>query len=181
LAATAFLLGTAAVVDIGRSDGPQTTRSPAKVDRWESWRPLVGNWEGRSEGRPGIGTVKFSVVFVLDERYLRTTTSADYKTDKGGEHHEDFGFVSFDRMRSKFVYRQFHAEGFVNQYTLTTNPKTDGKIELTSESCENAPLGWKARETYKLTGDTLEHTFELAAPGKPFERYTAATLKRQKQ
>ena len=37
------------------------------------------------------------------------------------------------------------------------------------------------RETYKLTGDTLEHTFELAAPGKPFERYTAATLKRQKQ
>lgn len=73
------------------------------------------------------------------------------------------------------MLRQFHLEGFVNTYTLTSDPKAHGRIEFTSESCENTPPGWRARETYKLSGDTLEHIFELAAPRKPFERYTAAT------
>jgi hypothetical protein len=123
--------------------------------------------------------VQLVVGLVLNERYLKIAGTADYKNDKGGEHHEDFGFVSFNRGRSAFVFRQFHSEGFVNQYTLTSDPKADGKLVLTSESCENAPPGWRARETYKVSGDTLEHTFELAAPGKPFERYAAATLKRR--
>jgi hypothetical protein len=132
-----------------------------------------------SEGQPGKGTVTLEVGFVMNGRFLKLAGSADYKNDRGGEHHEDFGFVSFDRGRSKFVFRQFHIEGFVNQYTLTSDPRTDGKIELTSESCENTPPGWRARETYTITGDTLAHTFELAAPEKPFERYTSATLKRR--
>jgi hypothetical protein len=158
---------------------PAAQPKPAKSDPWESWRPLVGKWQGPSGGKPGNGTVTLTIDFVVAGRYLRFAGTAEYGNGKGGEHHEDFGFVSFDRGRSKHVFRQFHSEGFVNQYTLTSDPKADRKIELTSESCENAPPGWKARETYKLSGDTLEHTFELAAPGKPFEPYAAAKLKRQ--
>lgn len=162
--------------DQGRAAQPEQAR---KADRWEAWRALMGTWEGSTEGEPGKGTVKVEVGLVMNGRFLKIATSSDYKNDKGGEHHEDFGFVSFDRGRSRFVFRQFHSEGFVNQYTLTSDPKDEGALVLTSESCENTPPGWQARESYKVTGDTLTHTFELAAPGKPFERYSSASLKRQ--
>lgn len=175
LVVTATALGADAVAQEQKKAGN------GKLDRWEAWRPLVGTWEGASEGKPGKGTVKLEIGFVMNGRYLKLAGVADYKNDKGGEHHEDLGLVSFDRARSKFVFRQFHVEGFVNQYTLTSDPKADGKIELTSESSENAPPGWKARETYKVSGDSLEHTFELAPPGKAFERYAAATLKRKEK
>jgi hypothetical protein len=180
LAVVACLAGSAGLTGTGQADQPKKARPADKADRWEAWRGLVGTWKGTSEGRPGKGTVTLVVGFVLGERYLKMAGTADYRSAKGASRHEDFGFVSFDRGRSKFVFRQFHVEGFVNQYTLTNDPKADDKIVLTSESCENAPPGMRARETYKLSGDTLEHTFELAAPGKPFQRYAAATLKREK-
>jgi hypothetical protein len=163
----------------GQAAQAEKSNRKTQPDRWEPWRGLVGTWEGTSEGQPGKGTVALTVEFVMNGRFLRFAGSSDYKNDKGGEHHEDLGYVSFDRGRSTFVFRQFHIEGFVNQYTLTSDPKGDGKIELTSENCENTPPGWRARETYKITGDTLDHTFELAAPNKPFERYTTASLKRR--
>src|SRR5262249_13788466 len=111
------------------------------------------------------------------ERFLKLAGTADYKKGAGGEHHEDFGYLSHDTGRKTKVFRQFHAEGFVNQYVLTSDPN-GVLIELTSESCENTPPGWKARERYTVKGDDLEHTFELPAPGKPFEVYTRAKLSR---
>jgi hypothetical protein len=179
---TGCLLGSAAVVGTSQTDQAEQPLKPAAADRWEPWRPLLGTWLGTSEGNPGKGAVRLEVGFVLNERFLKLAGTADYQDGKGGkEHHEDFGFVSFDKGRSQFVFRQFHIEGFVNQYTLTSEPKVDAKIALTSESCENTPPGWKARETYQVEGDILRHTFELAAPDKPFERYTTATLKRQRR
>ena len=150
----------------------------AKADRWQQWRPLVGVWQGTSEGEPGKGSVRLEVSFVLSERFLKIAGTADYKKGAGGEHHEDFGYVSEDSGRKTKVFRQFHAEGFVNQYILTSDPDRGELIELTSETCENAPPGWKARERYAVKGDTLEHTFELAPPDKPFALYTRAKLSR---
>jgi hypothetical protein len=175
LAAAVWILGSLVAT------APQA-KPTEQADRWETWRPLVGTWEGASEGEPGKGTVKLEVGFVLNERFLKLSTIGDYLNAKGkADHHEDFGFVSFDSGRKKFIFRQFHAEGFVNHYTLTSDPKADQKLQLTSESCENTPSGWRARETYRISNNTLEHTFELAAPNRPFERYIAATLKRVKQ
>ncbi len=60
--------------------------------------------------------------------------------------------ISFDKSRKQFVFRQFHVEGFVNQY-VTTSISTDGKaIIFTSDGSENLPAGWRARETYKIIG-----------------------------
>jgi hypothetical protein len=165
------------LVGLGQTDQSQSVK---KVDRWKEWRPLVGVWQGTSEGNPGKGTVRLEVSFVLKERFLKIAGTADYKNDKGGEHHEDFGFVSYDSSRKTNVFRQFHVEGFVNHYVLTSEPGAE-LIELSSESCENTPPGWKARERYAVKGDTLEHTFELASPGKPFKVYTKATLARVKK
>jgi hypothetical protein len=160
------------------SGEPGDAAKSAKPDRWKQWRPLVGSWQGASEGEPGKGTVRLEVSFVMGERFLRIGGTADYKKGAGGEHHEDFGFVSHDSSRKTKVFRQFHAEGFVNHYVLTSDPNGGEFIELTSESCENAPPGWKARERYTVKGDALEHTFELAPPDKPFAVYTRAKLSR---
>jgi hypothetical protein len=34
--------------------------------------------------------------------------------NKTGEIHEDMGMIGYDRARERFVFRQFHVEGFVN-------------------------------------------------------------------
>ena len=69
--------------------------------------------------------------------------------------------------------RQFHVEGFVNQY-LQDADSSATKLVFTTESIENIPAGWRARETYIVHGlDEFEEVFELAEAGKPFEVYLA--------
>jgi hypothetical protein len=98
-----------------------------------------------------------------------------------GEVHEDRGFISFDRARKRLVLRQFHGEGFVNQYVEDV-PPVSGTLSFTSESIENIPPGWRARETYVQRGaDEFEEIFELAEAGKPFEVYSHARFKRVPQ
>ena len=93
--------------------------------------------------------------------------------------HEDIGVFSFDSARKRVVFRQFHIEGFVNQYVLDP-ASTPRRLILTTEAIENIPAGWRARETYELTGaDELEEIFELAEPGKEFAVYSRNRLRRQ--
>lgn len=55
------------------------------------------------------------------------------------------------------------------------------KLVFTTESIENIPAGWRARETYIVHGpEEFEEVFELAEAGKPFELYSRARLKRVK-
>jgi hypothetical protein len=79
------------------------------------------------------------------------------------------------------VLRQFHIEGFVNQYAMTSS-SADGKmIVSTSESIENIPAGYRARETYKILGpDEFTEVFEVADPGKEFEVYSEGHFRRKK-
>lgn len=97
-----------------------------------------------------------------------------------GETHEDWGYFSYDRSRKVHVLRQFHVEGFVTQYyaqTLTADGKT---IVFLSESLENLPAGFKARETYKILNENeFVEVFELAPPGKEFSVYSENHFKRQ--
>ena len=79
------------------------------------------------------------------------------------------------------MFRQFHVEGFVNQFVMT-NSGADGKtIVFTSESIENIPAGYRARETYKILGpDEFTEVFEIADPGKEFEVYSEGHFRRKK-
>jgi hypothetical protein len=98
-----------------------------------------------------------------------------------GEVHEDWGMISFDKGRKQFVFRQFHIEGFVNQFVMSS-PSDNGKtIVFTWESIENIPAGYRARETYKILGaDEFLEVFEIAEPGKDFEVYSQGHFKRKK-
>ena len=54
-------------------------------------------------------------------------------------------------------------------------------ILFTTEGIENIPVGWRAREAYKMLGvDELVEFFELTEPGKDFEVYSEGHFKRKK-
>lgn len=79
------------------------------------------------------------------------------------------------------MLRQFHSEGFVNQYVMTSASANGKTIVFTWESIENIPEGYRARETYQVVGpDEFMEIFEIAPPGKDFELYNEGHFKRKK-
>lgn len=144
---------------------------------------LVGRWEGTSDGQPGAGTVRREYERALNGRFLRVRNRSTYPPqarNPKGEVHEDEGFLSVDRARKKVVLRQFHVEGFVNQY-VEDDGASATRVVFTTEAIENIPAGWRARETYVVQGpDAFEEIFELAEAGKPFEIYSRTQLRRVK-
>lgn len=160
---------------------PSTSQSATGSDRWAAVRFLVGSWEGTSQGRPGKAAVRREYRFVLRDQFLEARSTSTYPpqpNNEKGEVHEDVGFFSYDGGRKALVLRQFHVEGFVNQYR-EDQPAAAGVVSLTSDAIENIPAGWRARETYVVLGpDEFEETFELSEPGKSFEVYSRARLKR---
>lgn len=160
---------------------PQTK---VATDAWEPFKFFVGIWEGTGTGQPGVSRVQREYRLVLNDRYIQVQNKSTYdpqpKNPKG-EVHQDWGMMSFDKGRKNFVFRQFHGEGFVTQY-VRTSASADGKtIVFTSESIENIPAGFRARETYKILGpDEFSEVFEIAEPGKDFELYSEAHFRRKK-
>ena len=150
------------------------------TDTWAPLRFLLGTWEGTSSGRPGDGTVRREYRFALNGQFIEvrnTSTYAPQPRNPKGERHEDVGYISYDKTRKTFVLRQFHVEGFVNTYVAAAD--VSKAVVFTSESIENIPAGWRARETYVVVGPgEFEETFELAEPSKDFEVYTRARFKR---
>jgi hypothetical protein len=142
---------------------------------------MIGRWEGSSEGQPGKATVRREYSRALNDRFVRVRNRSEYPAQEKnpkGEIHEDEGFFSVDRARKRLVFRQFHVEGFVNQYAQDPESSPQ-RIVFTTEAIENIPPGWRARETYVVHGpDEFEEIFELAEAGKPFELYSRARLKR---
>ena len=142
---------------------------------------LIGRWQGTSEGQPGAAKVQREYTRVLNSRFIRGQNQSVYppqEKNPKGETHENLDFFSFDASRRRAILRQFHVEGFVNQYVADLDPQS-GTLVFTSEAIENIPPGWRARETYVVLGpDEFEEIFELAGPGKPFELYSRARLTR---
>jgi hypothetical protein len=154
-----------------------------KEDVWKPLKFFVGSWKGTGEGESGKSKLEAEFKFVLNGKFLEVRGKAVFEPqekNQKGEVHQDWGLFSYDRIRGKFVLRQFHVEGFVNQYVLDTL-SSDGKtFVFLSESIENIPAGWKAKVTYKiLNEDEFLLVFELAAPGKDLECYSQNRLKRK--
>ena len=150
---------------------------------WERFEFLAGTWEGTGSGQPGTGHYERSYTFVLNHKFLHARNKSTYmpqEQNPQGEVHEDWGFISHDKRRNTFVYRQFHSEGFVNQYILESPDQDAQSFSFVSESIENIATGWRAKESYKvISPNEFTETFELAAPGKDYEIYTHCHLKRK--
>jgi hypothetical protein len=99
--------------------GTITQSQGAAVDPLQPLAFLVGRWEGSSEGQPGKASVQREYTRILNSRFIRVQNKSVYPPqDKNpkGETHEDVGVFSFDKSRGRAVFRQFHVEGYVNQY-----------------------------------------------------------------
>lgn len=159
----------------------QTAQQP---DVWEPLKYFAGSWEGAAKGQSGAGRVEREYQFVLNGKFLQAKNKSTYppqEKNPKGEVHEDWGLFSYDRSRKQFILRQFHVEGFVNQYGLDTKVSHSKTFVFVTESIENIPAGWRARESYRiLNDDEFVEVFELAAPGKEFEVYSENRFKRKK-
>jgi hypothetical protein len=155
-----------------------------KQDVWKPLRFFIGAWEGRGEGRPGISKVEREYKFVLQDKFLQAYHKSVYEPqddDPEGEVHEDWGLFSYDEGRRKFVFRQFHAEGYVNQYVLDSLSADSRTFVFVTESIENFWPKWKARETYRILNDNeFIETFELAPPEMDFELYMTNHFERKR-
>ena len=162
---------------------PATATPTPTPDPWLAIRFMAGEWEGESEGTPGKGNVKRSYTFVLNDKFLNEQNVSTYppqpRNPKGEVHHH-WSFFSYDLTRRALVLRQFHQEGFVNQFAMTPPAAAPNVIVFESEALENTPKGWKARETYEIVSDSeFVETFEIASTG-PYEVYSRTRFKRDK-
>jgi len=144
---------------------------------------FLGEWTGEEKGAAGVGKGERKYEFVIKDVYLHFKNRSVFEPQEKnpeGEVHEDWGFFSFDKKRSKIILRQFHGEGFVNQYTLDSVTSDRNTIILNSESIENGPDGMRARYIYTALNDNeFEETFELAMPGKELKPILTNRWKRK--
>ena len=149
---------------------------------WTPFNYFIGSWQGSGHGQAGDSRVERKYEFVLNAKFLSVRNKSTYdpqEKNPKGEVHEDWGLISYDKTRETYIFRQFHVEGFVNQYILEKLAEADQSISFVTEAIENIPPGWKARETYRiLSQDEFVEVFELAAPGKEFELYTENRFQR---
>ena len=161
---------------------PSSSSQEPKSDPWSPVRMFIGSWEGVASGKAGDGTVKRRYEFVLGERFIHEKNISTYppqERNKKGEVHEHWSFISYDKARKALVLRQFHIEGFVNQFSMSPKEGASAKLVFESEGFENFSNKWRARETYEIAGpDEFTEIFELAAPDKPFEVYSTNRFRR---
>lgn len=151
---------------------------------WTPLKILMGRWKGQGQGQPGHSSVERSYKLGVGGTFLVCDNRSVYppqKDNASGETHVDHGLIGFDKARKKYVMRQFHVEGFVNQYVLDEIAPDGKKLVWVTEAIENISPGWRARETYLIKNQNeFTEIFELAAPGKDFEVYTRNEFRRVK-
>jgi hypothetical protein len=123
---------------------------------------FAGAWQGRETGAAGLGTGDRVYAFIM--RFDPQEQNPE------GEVHEDYSIFSYDKLREKIVLREFHSEGYVNQYVLTASEDEGRRLVFESESIQNLPAGWRARLTLTILDDSnFIEVFELAEPGQDHE------------
>jgi hypothetical protein len=152
-------------------------------DHWAPFEFFIGEWGGIGESKAGTSKIEAEYGYVLGGRFLEVRHHSEFEpTEENpeGEIHDDLGYISYDSIRDKFVLRQFHVEGFVNQYVLDS-VSADGRLMIfESEAIENLPAGWRVRLTHEITGkDEYRATFDLAAPDKDFICYFQNRFRRK--
>jgi hypothetical protein len=123
-----------------------STNSFAQMSKQDSiWLPMkyfIGEWKGTGENELGKGDYERTYQFILNKKFIEIRNKSIYPpTDKQpkGEIHEDIGYISYDKMRKIFILRQFHVEGFVNQFKLDSISTDKKTLVFISENIENIP------------------------------------------
>lgn len=134
---------------------------------------LIGEWTGTGSG---FGNEKSKIEsefnYVMNGKYIEVLNDSKFdptESKPDGEHHIDKGIISYDKSRKVIVFRQFHIEGYINQYVLNDSLSNDTVLVFETEIIENFPPGGKARWTIKKVGTKqIETIFDVSFPGKKY-------------
>jgi hypothetical protein len=150
---------------------------------WLQMSSFIGTWKGEGGGEPGQGQYERTYEWGLDKNFIVAKNKSVFlpnKVNQKGAVHEDIGYISFDKKLKCFKIRQFHVEGFVNEYQLEDLSLHNGHLVFKSVALENIPTGWQAKETYRwINHDEFEEIFEIAMPNADFSVYSKVRLIRQ--
>ena len=164
--------------------GAELPKPAEKENPWKPLRALIGKWEGVVNGEPGSGKAQREYEFIMNNRFMHVRNKSTYppqEKNPKGETHEDVGFFSYDKAAKKLMLRQFHIEGFVNQFALDTVSDEGRTIVFISTAIENIAPGWRARETYRILNDKeFIETFAMAEPNRDFATYSETHFRRKK-
>lgn len=144
---------------------------------------LIGKWEGTGSGFSSSTSVIHSEFnWMWNKQFIEIKNHSEFKPtteNPEGEIHDDWGVVSYDKSRNTYVFRQFHGEGFVNQYILNDSLSTDKSFIFESEIIENFVPGGTARFTINIKKDTqIETLFDVGFPGKEMACFGNNQLKK---
>ena len=144
-----------------------------KKDIWQPFKFFSGSWKGHETGKAGIGKGERTYEFIMNGKYLHCKNKSVFdpqEKNSKGEVHEDWTFLSYDKIRGKIVLREFHIETFVNQYALDSLSTDFKTMIFVTENIENLPLGFKARLSFFIKNENeFTEKFEIAAPEKEFK------------
>lgn len=144
---------------------------------------LFGSWSGEGLGfGNSTSAIKASYNLAMNDTYIEVVHDSQFVPTANkpeGEHHVDKGFISFDKIRNTFVFRQFNNEGYVNQYLLVDSLSTDKKLVFETEIIENFMPGGKARWTVvKISDEEIETIFDVSFPGKEYSCFGTNRIKK---
>jgi len=152
------------------------------TDIWQPLRYFLGKWEGYGSGKAGYGKGEREYALVLNDQYLYYSDRTVFKPQENnptGELHEEWTIFSFDRLRKKFIIRQFNSEGFINRLVMKEMSPDTATFVFVSERMENLPKGFRGRLTYIIQNENeFTEKFELAPPGQDFQQFIKNYWKR---
>ena len=152
--------------------------------KWEPLKFLIGKWEGGGTGKFGDSKIEREYEYLMGGTYIIGKNNSIYeKQEKNpqGEIHDHWDIISYDKVRAKYVFRQFHAEDITNTFSLDSLRAAQGILDFESEAIENFREGWRAKEVYKIINeDEFIEIFYLASLGKEYTEYLINTFKRVK-
>jgi len=145
------------------------------MERWKPFQFFLGAWDGKASGQVGVGTAERTYALTLDNQFIEVRNRSVYppqEANPSGEIHEDLGLISYDKSRSLYVMREFHVEGYINQYILESPAGGGDALVFVTESIENIAAGWRARNTLEIiSDDSFRETFDLAGPNQEWACY----------
>ncbi len=157
--------------------------SHGQGDRFKKIDFILGEWHGTGIGfGNNTSTITASFQLTMNGMYIAVHNESQFEPTlkhPKGEHHVDNGFISFDKHRNTFVFRQFNNEGYVNLYILNESLSTELMLIFETETIENFVPGGKARYTIKkISATQIETIFDVSFPDKNYTCFGTNTLER---
>ena len=141
-------------------------------DRWENWKPLIGNWSGEGSGVPGDGTGSFSFTLDLEQNILVRKRDYIYIGEKQYFLFNDLMIIYFNNgTPSKAIF--FDSEGYSRNYSISYSDKL---ISFISDISQTPTF----RIIYTIIDDNnVNLKFEISRDGVNYITYVEEIGKRK--